>query len=78
MTCQCKVCTDHKRWEAALVHDEASRGAFEEVMDLLANRSMDLNHYEAIHEGTWPQAVEILTCALEHAKAKQNAGISIL
>ena len=64
--------------EAILVHDEATAKAFDEIMTILGNTRMDLNHHEAIMEGSWPQAVEILTRALAHAEEKQRAGFNIL
>jgi cobyric acid synthase len=56
------------RWKAAIVKDDESAAAFDEIMSRLESVTTDLNIFEAIHAGKWLSAEEQLTDSLMLAK----------
>lgn len=52
--CTCRVCTDHRRWFAALnPQTEAAKVAFNEMCTQLEAYSVDAVYYRMKLEGTW-------------------------
>lgn len=71
--CTCRTCTNIAKWRAALdIRTPEGEEAFQEILIEMEAIATDLGWYQAIHEGTWPQAVEILERALEKAKKVQE------
>jgi len=67
--CQCRTCTDIRRWKSALdIRTPEAQQAFEEMLCELEATGTDLSWYRAVHEGTWPDSVEILERALKVAR----------
>ena len=71
--CMCQVCCDHRRWVAALVRDEASREAFDEIWERLEAAETDNAVHESIMNGTWPSAEEQLRAALKRFESDSKA-----
>jgi len=54
VTCNCRVCTDHRRWMAALnPQTEEAKKAFDEMCTKLEAYSTDAVYYRMKLEGTW-------------------------
>ena len=52
-TCPCKVCTDTRRWQAAMPTPEAT-AVLDEVMERLAMAETDVTYWRLKYEGKWP------------------------
>ena len=59
MSCECQICKDIRHLRECGVSDE--------FMERWLDDGMDSNVNEAILDGTWPSAVELLQIALEKA-----------
>lgn len=70
--CKCNFCKLHRRVERTLKSGNAAKknDLIRELADRYWSTSADLDYENAIKDGSWPQAVEILTERLERAKAK--------
>lgn len=66
--CDCKVCQYSREFEAELaLLPEANRPFFEKLFENYSNKCSDLNHAEAILEGSWPESDEIIAGARKRA-----------
>lgn len=55
MTCQCKVCQDTRRWDAAInPQTEEAKAAYDEIMIRLAMAEDSECYWRMKYEGTWP------------------------
>ncbi len=73
--CTCRTCTDIARWKAALdIRTPEGKEAFEEMLVEMEAIGTDLGWYQAVHEGKWPDSVQILERSLEHARKVQDEG----
>lgn len=53
--CECKVCTDHKRWLAALDPQSAeAKAAFDEILTNLEGAQTDATYWHLKYKGEWP------------------------
>lgn len=62
MTCSCHYCNKIQSW----IDQGVSIDFIEEYADI----SDQLDYHKAILDGSWPNAVELLTAALNNAKEK--------
>lgn len=69
--CMCRMCDLSRRRAKALRSEDIDfvKKVLREFSDLWLHTDFDLEYCEAILDGSWPQAVEILTRSLEKAKA---------
>jgi len=68
--CECDFCSrDYPKFrEMMWSTDGEVRSYIEELFNHWQDTAADLNYSEAILDGSWPQAVEILEKSLERAK----------
>ena len=72
--CACKLCETVRRLRDIRAKLPADDAAWLETFgDEFLGYESDAEYYGLIMRGEWPDAVEILTRALERAKAKQEA-----
>jgi hypothetical protein len=54
-TCNCKVCSDHRRWLAALnPQTDRARAAFDEILSRIEGAETDAAVSQAKLDGSWP------------------------
>ena len=75
--CECRLCKLSAELTEALHSDDIDfvKDALRKFSDLWLCADFDNNYYQAILDGSWPSAEEILTRSLEKAKThkeKQN------
>jgi hypothetical protein len=65
MSCDCKWCKTHSEFDRVMkATPKELRPYFRDMYDHLIGLSLDLNYYEAILDGKWPNSKEILLEAL--------------
>lgn len=65
--CNCQVCTDHRRWHAALnPHTEEAKLVFDELMSRIACAETDATYYRMKFEGTWDRHSQ------QHCEGRSN------
>ena len=75
---ECKICTDGK-WFDQIKRDalSGSRRRNKQNIECLFNRLIcaeaDLDYYQCVQSGDWPDAVDVLERWLKQAKAKAEA-----
>jgi hypothetical protein len=71
--CECRICERGRSIHRVKVLGcrEELTALVDELHEELGNTEEDLNYKTAILDGSWPQAVELLTAALERAKGKR-------
>jgi hypothetical protein len=53
--CDCRVCSDYRRWEAALnPQTDEAKAALEEIMGELEANSTDAVYWRMKYQDTWP------------------------
>jgi hypothetical protein len=53
--CDCKVCTDHRRWMAEVnPQDDTARAALDEILERLAMAETEATYYRLKLQGKWP------------------------
>lgn len=75
MTCNCKICVDGREYERIIAQLPTSdREWMEQYYEQCCNEGLDAGVNQAILDGTWPSAVEILEHSLLKAQQyrKQN------
>lgn len=61
MACDCKLCVRNRLIDSQInLLPENQQAFFTDMFDLLLNTEMDLNHCEAIIDGSWPDSDEII------------------
>lgn len=75
MTCNCRTCAKICRWREALLDETRRDDTFEEIMGDLETAETDAAYYQAILNGTWPCAEEILLLALKKIQDKKAAQV---
>lgn len=61
MNCTCRVCERHRSIVAHLANiPETERPFFEDLVSELEHAEMDRDHLQAILDGSWPNAEEVL------------------
>ncbi len=75
MPCNCAICTRATRFAAVIASRDVDAliAAVVELENSLGMTEDDLDHKNAILDGSWPSAVEQLEAALERAKGKREA-----
>jgi hypothetical protein len=69
--CDCELCKRNRKFEGFLKKYPFTKNDTEFLNKIYLDLNMtefELNHREAILDGSWPQAVEILERSLEEAK----------
>jgi hypothetical protein len=69
--CDCRLCKRNRKFERFLKKYPFTKKDTEflnKIYDDLNMTESELNHREAVLDGSWPQAVEILERSLEEAK----------
>lgn len=70
--CNCKLCQRNRVFDAKIAAlPEEHRGYFESLYEGLMDTEMDNDYQNAILDGSWHSAVEILEDALQRAKKKR-------
>lgn len=73
-TCNCYLCAYSRRVDNVIKSADTvmMTATINELMDANYNIGADLEYDEAVLDGSWPSAVEILERALEKAKVHPN------
>lgn len=72
--CNCRICTQHRRWHAALnPQTEEAKAAYDEMWTNIEGAETDAGHWRAIFDGSWPSAEEQLTNALERIRSARTS-----
>jgi hypothetical protein len=74
----CELCKINERMvEIIKRRDPDEMASFiKELAVMWLNADQDRNYYSSIIDGSWPQAVEILTTSLEKSKNYQNRDLN--
>lgn len=79
-TCTCKICTYYHQFLAELAKlPEANRPFFEQLYENYAMQGADLNYANAVIDGNWPTADEVIAFARERAakvRAEHDAKVA--
>lgn len=55
MSCNCRVCTDHRRWVVAInPKSKKAKEAFDEILSRLEGAETDAAYWKLKYEGKWP------------------------
>jgi hypothetical protein len=75
--CDCRLCTYSRKVRAIKNRRDPQEMAtiIDELMDANYSMGADLEYDEAVLNGSWPSAVDILEGALERAKVHPNRRI---
>ena len=74
MSCACKLCQRNAEVEQRLAKLPASeRDYWEGIYELLLHVEMDLNHHQALVDGSWPDADLVIQGIRERCEQRQEA-----
>ncbi len=75
MACDCKSCTDSRRWDGIVERSDVSemKELITELSERLRDTEADNDYFEAVMNGSWPSAKEIGIGIVEKVLARELA-----
>jgi hypothetical protein len=79
MGCPCRLCERHRRIQSVKSRGIAAEmsALIDELEDALDHTEDDLNHKNAILDGSWPTAAEYANRILQKVKERESADSAI-